>query len=59
MNKFKNDDWILSMKNEKEKFGFGVRLKMDDPSHKKIYDFIVDEATKMLKKNGVLKKVEN
>ena len=55
MNKLKNDDWILSVKNEKEDFRFGVPLKMDDPRHQKIYGFVVDEATKILKKIGMWK----
>ena len=58
MNELKNDDWILSLKNEKDRFGFGVRLKMDDPRHQKIYGLVVDEATKVLKKYGCLKKEE-
>ena len=59
MNKLKNDDWILSVKNEKEDFRFGIPLKMDDPRHQEIYGFVVDEATKILKKNGMWKEEEN
>ena len=59
MNELKNDDWILSVRNEKLDFGFGVPLKMDDPQHQKIYGFVVDEATKILKKNGMWKEEEN
>ena len=59
MSELKNDDWVLSVKNKKLDFGFGVHLKMDDPKHQKIYGFIVDEANQILEKNGFTKKEEN
>ena len=59
MKELKNDDWVLSVKNAKLDFGFGVPLKMDDPKHQKIYGFVVDEATNILKKNGLWNEEEN
>ena len=59
MNKLKNNGWILSVKNEKEDFRFGVPLKMDDPRHQEIYGFVVGEATKILKKNDMWKEEEH
>ena len=52
MNKLKNDEWVLHVKNEKLDFGFGIPLKKGDPRHQEIYGFVLDEATKILKKNG-------
>ena len=59
MSELKNDDWVLSVKNKKLNFGFGVPLKMDDPKHQKIYGFIVDEANQILEKNGFTNREEN
>ena len=53
MTELKNDDWVLSVKNETLAFGFGVPLKMDNPKHHEIYGFVVHEATNILKKNGL------
>ena len=59
MEKLKDDDWILSVKNEKVDLRFNLPLKMDNPRHQEIYGFVLDEISKILRKHGVWKEKEN
>ena len=45
------DKWYLTVKNKGLDFSFGVNLDMNDPRHKEIYSFVIDEANKLLKEN--------
>lgn len=48
MPELKNDDWFVSLKNEKLDIGFGVPLMQDDTEHQKIYGLVVDEVNKII-----------
>ena len=45
------DKWVVTVKNKDLDFNFGVNLNMSDKRHQEMFNFLMEEANKLLKDN--------